>query len=116
MDEDRFRYPGWRVVGACAVSTFFATLPLNTFAVFLRPVCETFHWSRDAAASAFAMLTLMALATTAMTDGTLPAFNRGCVFWQPARVPSLSPSRPPPPQDVTVTHRYSAIRCSEMLP
>jgi MFS family permease len=60
IDEHRVQYEGWRVVAACAVGTFFATVPLNTFAVFLRPVSEHFSWSREAASSAFGTLTLVA--------------------------------------------------------
>ncbi len=61
--EDRLGYEGWRVVAACSVTTFFATVPLNTFAVFLRPVADHFSWSREAASSAFGALTLVAAAT-----------------------------------------------------
>jgi len=60
VDERRLGYHGWRVVGACGVGAFFATLPLNTFAVFLGPLCAEFSWSREAASSAFGVLTLMA--------------------------------------------------------
>lgn len=60
MDEHHVRYQGWRVVAACSVAAFFATVPLNTFAVFLGPVSDEFGWSREAASSAFGMLTLVA--------------------------------------------------------
>ena len=60
MDERRLGYEGWRVVVACSVGTFFATIPLNTFAVFFRPVSQHFSWSREAASSAFGTLTLVA--------------------------------------------------------
>jgi MFS family permease len=60
MDEYRLRYEGWRVVAGCSVATFFATVPLNTFPVFLKPVCDAFGWSRQATSSAFSTLTLVA--------------------------------------------------------
>jgi len=60
VDEHRFHYPGWRVVAACSVGTFFTTIPLTTFSVFLRPVAEHFGWSRQAAASAFGTLAIVA--------------------------------------------------------
>ncbi len=60
MREDYFRYEGWPVVAACSVSAFFATIPINTFAVFLKPLCDHFSWSRESASSAFAVLMLIA--------------------------------------------------------
>ena len=60
VDEGRLGYAGWHVVAGCSVGTFFATLPLNTFGVFLKPVSDHFGWSRASAASAFGTLTLVA--------------------------------------------------------
>jgi MFS family permease len=60
VEEHHLRYEGWRVVAACSVATFFATIPLNTFAVFLKPVSDHFGWSREATSSAFGTLTLLA--------------------------------------------------------
>jgi MFS family permease len=59
-EEHLLQYQGWCVVGACGVGVFFATLPLNTFAVFLKPLCDYFAWSRESAASAYGTLTLVA--------------------------------------------------------
>src|SRR5262245_52947285 len=63
MNETSFRYEGWRVVAACGVGAFFATVPLNTFAVFLKPLCDHFSWSRESASTAYATLTLVAAAS-----------------------------------------------------
>jgi hypothetical protein len=40
--EDRLSYEGWRVVFACGIGAFFATVPLTTFAVFLQPLADHF--------------------------------------------------------------------------
>jgi MFS family permease len=53
-------YSGWRVVAACGVGAFCATIPLNTFGVFLPVLCDTFSWSREAASTAYGSLTLAA--------------------------------------------------------
>ena len=55
MREDSLGYQGWRVVGACSVAAFFATIPLNAFGVFLKPLCDHFSWPRQSASSAFAV-------------------------------------------------------------
>jgi MFS family permease len=60
MDEHQPRYEGWPVVAACSVGAFFATVPLNSFPVFLKPVADHFSWSRESASSAFGTLTLVA--------------------------------------------------------
>ena len=62
MDESNRRYPGWRVVWACAAAAFFASTPYQVFAVFLRPVSEEFSWSRESASGAYAVMALSAAA------------------------------------------------------
>src|SRR5262245_39540368 len=56
--EDHLRYQGWQVVGGCAVGAFFATVPLHAFGMFLKPLCDHFSWSREAASSAYGALTI----------------------------------------------------------
>ena len=60
MNEHSLRYQGWRVVGACSASAFFATVPLTSFGVFMPDVCDALSWSREAASTAFGTLTLAA--------------------------------------------------------
>lgn len=71
MDEHHLRYDGWRVVAACGVGAFFATVPLNTFGVFLKPLCDHFSWSRESAASAYGTLTLVAAASAPVLGGLM---------------------------------------------
>jgi MFS family permease len=58
--EDRLRYEGWRVVAACSVMTIFAPIPLIVFPVFLKAMSEHFAWSREATASAYGAMTILA--------------------------------------------------------
>lgn len=57
MTEEQLRYPGWRVAGAASFGVFvsFASVVVYTFGVFLRPLSETFGWSREAVSAAFAI-------------------------------------------------------------
>lgn len=80
MDERSLRYRGWRVVAACGVGMFFATIPLNTFAVFLRPVSDHFSWSREASSSAFGTLTLVAAFSAPWIGRLLDRFGARCVI------------------------------------
>jgi MFS family permease len=60
QDEYSPRYPGWRVVAASAGCVFFsfASLLVYTFGVFLKPLAEEFHWSRQAVSLAFGFAAL----------------------------------------------------------
>jgi MFS family permease len=60
VDEDRLRYPGWRVAAAGGVAVFFASMPVNVFAIFLRPLSEEFAWSRQMASLAYGVMALAA--------------------------------------------------------
>ena len=60
MDESSRHYPGWRVVWACGVGAFFASIPFQVFGVFLRPISEEFSWSRESASGAYAAMALLA--------------------------------------------------------
>lgn len=65
MEEGDRRYPGWRVVLACAVGAFCASAPYQAFAVFLKPIVAEFSWSREAASAAYGMMALLAAAAAA---------------------------------------------------
>jgi MFS family permease len=58
VNEHRLRYEGWRVVGACSVGAFCATIPLTVFGVFLPVMCDHFSWSRESASTAYGALTI----------------------------------------------------------
>lgn len=62
MDEGNRHYPGWKTVFACAAGAFFAAFPYYSFSVFLRPVSDEFSWSRESAATGFAVMALVAAA------------------------------------------------------
>jgi predicted MFS family arabinose efflux permease len=59
-DERRLGYEGWRVAGASAVGVFFASILIYGFAVLLKPLAEEFGWSREMAASAYAVMAVAA--------------------------------------------------------
>ena len=60
MDERSPRYEGWRVVAACAVTVMWASAPYQVFALFLKPLTETFSWSRESVSGAYGVMTLVA--------------------------------------------------------
>ncbi len=53
--EDNLSYDGWGVVAASAVGVYvsFASVFVYTFGVFLKPLAETFGWTRRSASAAF---------------------------------------------------------------
>jgi predicted MFS family arabinose efflux permease len=55
VNEQSFRYPGWRVALAASGCVFvsFASLLVYTFSVFLKPLTAEFGWSRESASIAF---------------------------------------------------------------
>jgi MFS family permease len=56
LNERKFRYEGWRVVGASGVSLFFASFVIYTFPVFLKPLAVEFSWTRETISSAFSLM------------------------------------------------------------
>lgn len=62
-EEARLRYRGWRVAGASALSLYFASFTVYTFAVFFKPLAAEFSWSREMVSTAYAMMALTAAAT-----------------------------------------------------
>ena len=60
LREDSLRYPGWRIAVASSACVFvsFASLLVYTFGIFLKPLAQQFHWSRQAASAAFGIAAL----------------------------------------------------------
>jgi MFS family permease len=56
VDESDRRYEGWRVAAAGGVGVCLSTLVFYVFAVFLKPICEEFSWSRQAVSSAYGIM------------------------------------------------------------
>jgi predicted MFS family arabinose efflux permease len=71
-NESDWHYEGWRVATASAAAVFFsfASLLVYTFGVFLKPVAQTFHWSRESVSLAFG-LAAMSVALFSPFIGTL---------------------------------------------
>ncbi len=53
--EEQQGYEGWKVAAAASAGVFvsFASLLVYTFGVFLKPLTETFGWSREGVSAAF---------------------------------------------------------------
>jgi MFS family permease len=73
QDEHSPRYPGWRVVAASAGCVFFsfASLLVYTFGVFLKPMTEEFHWSRQAVSLAFGLAAICVAACSPLIGALL---------------------------------------------
>ena len=74
-DEQARGYAGWRVVWACAAGSFFAGVPLQTYAIFLRPVAEQFGWTRQAASTGYATLALVAAIAAPLVGRLIDRFG-----------------------------------------
>lgn len=59
--EDDIRYQGWRVVAASAAGVYvsFASLFVYTFGILLKPLAETFGWSREGISAGFGVAAMM---------------------------------------------------------
>ena len=59
--EEDLGYPGWRVVAASAAGVYvsFASLFVYTFGILLKPLAETFGWSREGISAGFGVAALM---------------------------------------------------------
>lgn len=59
--EEDLSYPGWRVVAASAAGVYvsFASLFVYTFGILLKPLAETFGWSREGISAGFGVAALM---------------------------------------------------------
>jgi MFS family permease len=73
QDERKLGYPGWRVAAAASGAIFFsfASLLVYTFGVFLKPVTQEFHWSREAASIAFGLAALCVAACSPVLGAVL---------------------------------------------
>ena len=73
QNERRLGYPGWRVAAAASGAVFFsfASLLVYTFSVFLKPVTQEFHWSREAASIAFGLAALCVAVCSPMLGALL---------------------------------------------
>lgn len=60
VSEQSLRYGGWGVAAASSAGAFvsFASMFIYTFGVFLKPLTLEFHWSREAASTAFGIAAL----------------------------------------------------------
>jgi predicted MFS family arabinose efflux permease len=60
LNENSWRYPGWRVSIASSACVFvgFASLLIYTFSIFLKPIATEFGWSREAVSAAFGFAAL----------------------------------------------------------
>ena len=61
LTEDDLGYPGWRVVAASAAGVYvsFASLFVYTFGILLKPLAETFGWSREGISAGFGVAAMM---------------------------------------------------------
>jgi MFS family permease len=60
FNEHDLRYEGWRVASASAVSLFFASVLVYSFAIFFKPLSTEFSWSREVVSTAYAVMALTA--------------------------------------------------------
>jgi MFS family permease len=58
--ERAWRYDGWRVAVAASAGVFVWSLPPFSFAVFLKPIADDFHLSRQTVSAAFGLSALIA--------------------------------------------------------
>ena len=61
LTEGDAAYPGWRVVAASAAGVYvsFASLFVYTFGILLKPLAETFAWSREGISAGFGVAAMM---------------------------------------------------------
>ena len=77
LTEDSFGYEGWRVASASARGIFvsFASVLVFTFGIFLKPIAETFAWSREAVSAAFGFAAMTAAVCAPLTGMLLDRFG-----------------------------------------
>src|SRR5215468_7228915 len=64
LREQDLQYQGWRVAGASAVSLFFASALVYTFAIFFKPLSAEFSWTREMVSTAYAVMAITAAASS----------------------------------------------------
>jgi len=82
LDEHRFGYEGWRVATASALGMLvsFASVLVYTFGIFLKPISETFGWSRESVSGAFGIAAMTAAVCAPFTGMLLDRFGpRGVI-------------------------------------
>ena len=86
VDERSIRYEGWGVAAAAALGMLvsFASVLVYTFGIFLKPIAETFAWSREAVSAAFGFAAMTAAVCAPITGMLLNRFGPRRVI-----VPSL---------------------------
>jgi MFS family permease len=86
IDEQSLAYEGWRVASAAALGMFvsFASVLVYTFGIFLKPIAETFTWSRESVSAAFGFAAMTAAVCAPLTGMLLDRFGPRRVI-----VPSL---------------------------
>ena len=77
LDERSIRYEGWGVAAAAALGMFvsFASVLVYTFGIFLKPIAETFAWSREAVSAAFGFAAMTAAVCAPLTGMLLNRFG-----------------------------------------
>jgi MFS family permease len=77
LDEHSPGYEGWRVAAASALGMLvsFASVLVYTFGIFLKPISETFHWSRESVSAAFGFAAMTAAVCAPITGMLLDRFG-----------------------------------------
>ena len=77
VDEHALRYEGWRVASASALGMLvsFASVLVYTFGIFLKPISETFGWSRESVSGAFGIAAMTAAVCAPLTGMLLDRFG-----------------------------------------
>jgi MFS family permease len=82
LDEHSLGYEGWRVATASALGMLvsFASVLAYTFGIFLKPIAETFQWSRESVSAAFGIAAMTAAVCAPLTGMLLDRFGpRGVI-------------------------------------
>jgi MFS family permease len=77
FDESSPAFEGWRVAAASALGMLvsFASVLVYTFGIFLKPIAETFSWSRESVSAAFGFAAMTAAVCAPITGMLLDRFG-----------------------------------------